>query len=152
MNTTILFLLALARSYHHGVLRCVVAGAGVPVGNGGAVATVLAHPRPIKGNLVGRCKKCKAGACYTGAVRVLATFEIDGASRQDDVAVVGDRILLPSMEGGFRTRCGCGNGITVRSVEGKFTAHVCNAKCMGSTGPACECSCGGKNHGRAFAS
>lgn len=24
---------------------------------------------------------------------------------------------------------------------------VCNAKCMGAAGPACDCSCGGANHG-----
>lgn len=26
-------------------------------------------------------------------------------------------------------------------------SHICNAKCTGATGPNCECSCGGKNHG-----
>jgi hypothetical protein len=28
--------------------------------------------------------------------------------------------------------------------------HKCDARCMGATGPNCECSCGGKNHGRGF--
>jgi hypothetical protein len=30
--------------------------------------------------------------------------------------------------------------------------HVCDARCMGATGKTmnCECSCGGKNHGRGF--
>lgn len=34
---------------------------------------------------------------------------------------------------------------------GRFTHNtekVCNGKCMGATGPACDCSCGGENHGR----
>ena len=25
--------------------------------------------------------------------------------------------------------------------------HECNGRCMGATGPNCECSCGGANHG-----
>jgi hypothetical protein len=31
--------------------------------------------------------------------------------------------------------------------------HECDARCMGATGKSmnCECSCGGKNHGRQFA-
>lgn len=38
---------------------------------------------------------------------------------------------------------------TCKWVNGKLsTAHVCNDKCMASTGPACECSCAGKNHGK----
>lgn len=32
-------------------------------------------------------------------------------------------------------------------VEGKVTDHVCNAKCMSAKNGACECSCGGANHG-----
>jgi len=36
-------------------------------------------------------------------------------------------------------------------VRGTYNPrHVCNARCMASTGPACECSCGGKNHGASF--
>lgn len=33
-------------------------------------------------------------------------------------------------------------------VEGKYSAaHVCSAKCMGAKSGACECECGGANHG-----
>jgi hypothetical protein len=47
---------------------------------------------------------------------------------------------------------GCGMARSAQAVQGKFSAkHVCNAKCMASTGPACECSCGGKNHGASHA-
>lgn len=37
--------------------------------------------------------------------------------------------------------------------SGRFTYNpdkVCNAKCMGATGPACDCSCAGANHGGKF--
>jgi len=38
---------------------------------------------------------------------------------------------------------------TVRRVEYSESSdpHICNAKCMSAVGPACECSCGGLNHG-----
>lgn len=29
--------------------------------------------------------------------------------------------------------------------------HVCSSKCMGAKGGQCECSCGGMNHGSAYA-
>lgn len=32
-------------------------------------------------------------------------------------------------------------------VQGHTTDHKCNAKCLASKGPVCECSCGGENHG-----
>jgi hypothetical protein len=46
--------------------------------------------------------------------------------------------------------------VAQRRIEWKKnpSLHVCNAKCMsGKPDGACECSCGGKNHGgRAFSS
>lgn len=42
-----------------------------------------------------------------------------------------------------------------RRVQYKAFAskHECDARCMGASGRTmnCECSCGGKNHGRGFA-
>lgn len=38
-------------------------------------------------------------------------------------------------------------------VGGRFTydpEKVCDARCMGAVGPACSCSCEGKNHGGKF--
>jgi hypothetical protein len=43
---------------------------------------------------------------------------------------------------------------TNRKVEMKSnpTRHVCDSRCLNATGRImkCECSCGGKNHGRGF--
>lgn len=38
---------------------------------------------------------------------------------------------------------------TLRSIRYSTQAsrHICDARCMAATGPNCECSCGGKNHG-----
>lgn len=35
-------------------------------------------------------------------------------------------------------------------VQGHTTDHKCNAKCLASKGPVCECSCGGANHGSSY--
>lgn len=59
----------------------------------------------------------------------------------------------------FMKRVGYAAGATMdgqelpltRMIEWKKepSLHVCNAKCMGGkVNGACECSCGGKNHGR----
>lgn len=45
------------------------------------------------------------------------------------------------------TCCGRMKGVEVR---GKHTERACGAKCQASKGPTCECSCGGKNHGKAY--
>lgn len=38
-------------------------------------------------------------------------------------------------------------------IEGKHNPDpekVCDGRCMGATGPNCECACGGANHGRNY--
>jgi hypothetical protein len=46
----------------------------------------------------------------------------------------------------------CRRPLKAEPMRGVFSEkHKCNAKCMASTGPACECSCGGKNHGGSYA-
>jgi hypothetical protein len=35
-------------------------------------------------------------------------------------------------------------------IKSNPSRHECNARCMGASGKSvCECSCGGRNHGRA---
>ena len=40
-----------------------------------------------------------------------------------------------------------------RAIERKSnpSLHECGARCMGAKGFLCECSCGGKNHGKGYA-
>jgi hypothetical protein len=46
------------------------------------------------------------------------------------------------------THCTCGRLIYGRPINGKIKASVkCDGRCTGATGPDCECSCGGANHG-----
>ena len=36
-----------------------------------------------------------------------------------------------------------------RGIYGSYVEEkICDGRCMGATGPTCECSCGGLNHGR----
>lgn len=47
-------------------------------------------------------------------------------------------------------RCGeCGSAdLRVNVVAGRLVRNKpCDGRCMGATGPRCECECGGQNHG-----
>ena len=38
--------------------------------------------------------------------------------------------------------------ITAHTVNGELNPEkACDARCLGATGPACSCECGGENHG-----
>lgn len=46
-------------------------------------------------------------------------------------------------------RClSCGYRFKIVEIRGTVKPeHKCDARCMASKGPTCECACGGKNHG-----
>lgn len=45
----------------------------------------------------------------------------------------------------------CGRPKWAEPVRGVLRPEIrCNAKCMASKGPQCECSCGGANHGASY--
>src|SRR5215472_6193871 len=41
----------------------------------------------------------------------------------------------------------CGRPIKMQRVYGVTIEMDCDYRCMGATGPHCECQCGGTNHG-----
>jgi hypothetical protein len=45
---------------------------------------------------------------------------------------------------------GCGNAMNVERLASVFTEESCDPRCMGATGPSCQCACGGENHGAAW--
>lgn len=92
--------------------------------------------------------KCKACNCVTST---LATHE--GHGFFDMGAMFYDEKGESGVFGNLVIRCRkCSKARRAVSVRGKFSAkHECNAKCLASTGPTCECSCGGKNHGASYA-
>jgi hypothetical protein len=55
---------------------------------------------------------------------------------------------------GRRVWVRCVNGDTVRldKVDGRYSPdHPCDSRCMGARGSDCVCGCGGRNHGRGWA-
>lgn len=73
----------------------------------------------------------------------------------DSVIVDSDGNYRPAKAAGTTAypvvECECGRRVELQPVRGKLNpSHVCNAKCTGSRGHVCECSCGGKNHGGSF--
>jgi hypothetical protein len=46
----------------------------------------------------------------------------------------------------------CHKMMSFGALKGYYSEqHICDARCMASRGPNCECSCGGKNHGSSWA-
>jgi len=44
--------------------------------------------------------------------------------------------------------CPCGAHAMAKGMDVKVTeTKTCGARCTSSFGPACDCSCGGRNHG-----
>lgn len=59
--------------------------------------------------------------------------------------------IFDASERGY-LRCECGGSVKGwTALKARFSAkHECNAKCLSSKGPSCECSCGGRNHGASY--
>lgn len=43
--------------------------------------------------------------------------------------------------------CLCGRLLEWSPIKGRVTDRKCDARCMGAVSGACDCSCGGENHG-----
>lgn len=155
MTAAILFLLSIMRTLGRSTVRA--DGLSLPLeaseGTVVAVAVTGASNRPaFLGNLVGRCKACKRGHCAPDAVRSQLTVHAPKYHRRPQVwdgAISGDRLFVMGPSGAYLADCPCGQRVGLHAVVGKFSpVHECNAKCLNATGPACECSCKGRNHGR----
>lgn len=98
---------------------------------------------------VGKCLGCGRGIHAEGRT---ISVELDGQIRGHRQALLaGDRVCL-EWGAGYLVGCPCGKRGTVKRIIGKRGRnHECNAKCLASTGPSCECKCRGANHGRSFA-
>jgi hypothetical protein len=64
------------------------------------------------------------------------------------------RILTPGVTDHYGKRyvvCpGCGASIRLKALQvphPDYRTKRCDARCEGATGPACDCECGGDNHG-----
>lgn len=87
--------------------------------------------------------RCDRKACRK-AVRGDVTHGTDEFGRR--VVFVGSLKVEP-WNGTLQGRCECGGTLIGRRVTGYKSDKACGSKCMGATGPSCDCSCGGRNHG-----
>jgi hypothetical protein len=94
---------------------------------------------------IGKCKAC--GGIYTSGLGIGESVH----RYQDDPKREGD--VYTHRAGSLVLDCRlCGRPCYAHLVRGKYNPTVeCNGKCMGAHGTTCECSCGGKNHGKGFA-
>jgi hypothetical protein len=105
---------------------------------------------PTAHRWVGRCKTCRKAARVDG---FLATGR--AGSNREQVVISGTSAYRTADHGSSPTTlfvsC-CTSRIKLQRVyddhKPNRTRHECNAKCLASTGPACECKCKGANHGR----
>jgi len=100
---------------------------------------------------LGKCKHC-------GTVTRGESVKVPGAGGtmtdrldRDDVRRVG--AVYEHRFGNAALDCRvCGLAVrNLKPIRGTVKPNVaCNAKCLSSKGPTCECSCGGKNHGASY--
>lgn len=107
--------------------------------------------------------KCKTKGCTIR--RVTFTIETthrayDGRPVTSQAVRIGeghpihirDRYALESVLYRHAGTCPtCGNSATVKPIRGVHVEDkACGPRCMGATGPSCDCSCAGQNHGAKF--
>lgn len=90
--------------------------------------------------------KCSCGV-FTSTLAVNV-----GQANADMGALFEDTKGETGVYGSLAVRCReCGTARRAKAVLGRYSAKkMCNTKCHASTGPLCECSCGGRNHGAAY--
>lgn len=96
-----------------------------------------------------RCTVCKAKGRRTLVQRSESTTYCTGymppSTRTVTRFVIGGQIVAYPV-----ARCAeCGStDVKVNVVQGRLNRNKpCDGRCMGATGPNCECSCQGENHG-----
>ncbi len=101
---------------------------------------------------LGRCRACKAGV----SAPVIKVMTERGEHRpgvpiiKTEFVWATRRAARPVRFSSASVECACGAAVSVSVVKGRVNADAaCNAKCEASTGPTCECACGGENHGSA---
>ena len=106
------------------------------------------------------CKRCKVGRRVEYPVKVPSMTQRSGHwwARDDGSAWISPGVWIQSSGGGKSTVYGgdplgvcptCGHAMAYGAlVAMTVDAIPCDARCTGARGHSCQCSCGGKNHGR----
>lgn len=105
-------------------------------------ASAVSRAECTPARFLGRCGGCKR------PLSALMTAEVRVGTRQ---YAEGDVACHVYSNGFVYVSC-CGRERALKRVRGVYSEkHKCDARCMSSKGTSCECSCGGKNHGAAYA-
>jgi len=88
-------------------------------------------------NAIGKCPVCKTPK------RIKVKF--DGGNffnSKEEFNVRCEWLASPFI------RCECGKVFGAKMMNGTLNeGKKCDGRCMSATGPSCDCSCGGENHG-----
>jgi hypothetical protein len=84
---------------------------------------------------------CKCGKVHTRSIE----FRRRTIRRVDTAKVIG---TCESTSGEVDLACECGRLVPFKAIVGRVTETKCDARCTGSKGHVCNCSCGGANHGK----
>jgi hypothetical protein len=93
--------------------------------------------------------KCKTKGCkHATRVDYASVQQLDSTNR-----ATYNRALPYDLNGlGVAARCPDHGVYKLSYLKGHLAPdHKCDARCTTATGPSCDCSCGGANHGAAYA-
>jgi len=101
------------------------------------MATAVATEKITR--IIFKCSRCKTVRAFDYLGTTGSIYRVTPGTR----GIFKDNTLPQEDE-----RCTCGRVAKWNTVNGHFSpSHKCDSRCEGATGPACECSCGGANHG-----
>jgi len=105
---------------------------------------------------MGKCRRCKAPHRFEFE-RFGPRAEAVARDANGDLRNVHEWAWNAPLSGVADNRptckeCGYQGPWRLSRIAGTHNPEVaCNARCMGATGPSCDCSCGGRNHGARYA-
>lgn len=146
--------LCLAWSLGHAILTALVGRTAVNVDVTYDALRVYASPGRTEHRWVGRCKACKTASRVDGRIAA-GRRTIRGVTLDETIVVSGTSCYRTADQGSNATvlfvSCQCTARVKLQRVfddrKPNRPRHECNAKCLSSTGPSCECKCKGANHG-----
>lgn len=117
----------------------------------------IKSPRDYTGYLIRTHKSCGATMRvhvpgFKGNMITPAEIEALGGRVRDGARAFGSANPVYCLNAVLIPCKGCGLTLNLeyfKPMYGSFVEEkVCGGKCMNATGPSCDCSCGGMNHGR----
>lgn len=156
MNTTtnaVDWVLCLAWSLGHAILTAMVGRTAVNATvTYDAILLYLGTGGRTAHRWVGRCKTCRKGHSVAGSLARGRYRNID-----ETVVVTGQQCYRTAGHGTdptvlFISCCDARVKLAhvVDTAKPNRARHECNAKCLASTGPNCQCKCKGANHGASY--